>query len=333
MTLSGIRTEPRPYSADDGYCRIQVLDLNSEGQSKLGEPANLPADSFLISYYKGERQFRILLDAGKKGQGEHIIIPALQAQGINRIDCLIISHMHRDHYGGVIDLLRDGSIEIGQLIYVPIPEDVIRSGNPTGYETWKELDQLLLEHGSITRTISEADVGTHIRMENELFWYIVAVPDRNTFGSFGINDLNLVLKLHFREFTALFPGDCGGAQAEQILLSDQRETIRNVFMVKAAHHGKGESLSQRFIEFCNAQMAIITSNAYVADHHLAKLMEHVFDYSSNGARVYRTDQYNEIDLYTDGRTVQCLASSKLYSERTEFRLKSMLDASNEGELQ
>ncbi|MDF2724287.1 MAG: metallo-beta-lactamase [Paenibacillus sp.] len=309
-----------PYSADEGYCRIQAIDLNSAEHTKLGQPPTLPADSFLVSYIKRDRQFHMLVDAGKKGQGEHIVIPALRAHGINRIDLLFISHMHRDHYGGVIDLLTDGTIEIGRILVAPIPEEVIRTGNATGYETWKELDRLLADHASITRILGEDDVGARIGVDDELFWTVIAVPDRDSFGTFGINDLNVVLKLHYRGFTALFPGDCGGPQAEQVLQSSQREAIRDVFFVKAAHHGKGESLSKEMIELCNAQMAVITSNPYVAEHQRAKLMEHVYDYGANGAKVYRADRCRRIELITDGNTVHSFADTRLYSEQTMYRL-------------
>jgi glyoxylase-like metal-dependent hydrolase (beta-lactamase superfamily II) len=85
-----------PYVSGNGYLHIQTFDLNSRQTSPLGTPANLPADSFLITYYRDDQKVQILLDAGKRHQGTNIIIPHLLAQGIMKLNMVILSHPHQD---------------------------------------------------------------------------------------------------------------------------------------------------------------------------------------------------------------------------------------------
>lgn len=309
-----------PYPEHSGFCHIRAFDLNTERNTRTGEPPTLPADSFLVSYIHNGRHFHILLDAGKKGQGEHVIIPELIKRGIRRIDQLIISHMHRDHYGGAIDLLTDDRLEVGDIYYAPIPDEIILTRNKGAYPTWKELEYLLQAHVPNVHVIGIEHVGKRVSVDDELFWDILAVPNVHRTPPNGINDLNLVLKMHFRGFTALFPGDCGESQSEEVLSSELGEQVRDVFLLKAAHHGKGESLSKLFIRRCNAHVVLIPSNFHVVQEHREQLLEHQFEYSANGAKVYRLDIYEDVELFTDGHTVQCEARTGIYREKTIFEL-------------
>lgn len=318
--MNACRYMPKaPFPVEAGYCRILAFDLNTDAHTMLGEPPTLPADSFLINYAKGDRTFHTLLDAGKKGQGHAILIPALLEQGITRIDELIVSHMHRDHYGGVIDLLQDRRVEVGQIRYAPLPDEVILAQNPSGYETWKELEQLLNERQAIVRIVTDQDPGARLAVDDDFFFDIVAVPGTD-YDRYDINDLNIVVKLQFRRFTALFPGDCCERQAGDIMRSNRKELLADVFLLKAAHHGKGESLSEDFIAQCNAKVVIMPCNAQVAAKHRQSLMKHLYAYGANGAKVYRMDHYHGVELLTDGASVEVCGYTPHYAERSNFVL-------------
>lgn len=365
MELITVENVFGPYSQGSDYLHIHAFDLNSRDQSALGEPPALPADSFLVDYYnhgrrhgqsrgpqgvqgqgQGQRlgqsqgqgpeveqgleqeqgrHFRMLVDAGKKGQGKNIILPYLLQHGIDYIDQVVISHMHRDHYGGVIDLLAEPAITIGQIILAPIPDEVIAT-NQSGYATWKQLElqlDTLSQEGQLeVRRLGTEHVGSWIELGDEVRWQVVAVPNLLSVPANGINDLNLVFKIQFRHFGALFPGDCGQAQAEEILQSEQCEALRDVFLLKAAHHGKGKSLSPQLIDLCNARIVLMPSNPHVVHQNRAELMEHLFDYAANGAKVYRMDQYEGVDLYTDGYTVMSVAKTANFSEKMLYQLKT-----------
>jgi len=69
----------------------------------------------------------ILLDAGddRANAANGAIIPYFKREGIKKIDIAIISHPHRDHFGGFIDLIE--AIPIGEFQF---SSDTLGSGDP-----------------------------------------------------------------------------------------------------------------------------------------------------------------------------------------------------------
>ncbi len=310
------------FMNEDGYCRILTFDLNSKDNGAKGIPEFNPADSFLISSTKGEATSHVLLDAGKKGQAESIIIPYLHEQGITKIDRLIISHMHYDHFGGIIDLLNHPEITIEQLIYSPISNYSLEhcDAGELNYQLWVELQSLIEERKQQVVFIENEQVGGIIEIDDELYFDIIATPNEEVVQNgepVNLNNLNLVLKLNYRKFTALFPGDCGMTQTKNIIDSAQYEKVRNVFLLKAAHHGGDESTTPEFISMCNARIVIIPCNQLVVEQR-PSFISNMHAFSRNGAKVFRSDFYREIEIVTDGRSVHGMGRTDLFQEHLSF---------------
>jgi len=321
------------FTNEDGYCRIVTFDLNSQETGPLGVPEFNPADSFLISCFEGELTNHVLLDAGKKGQGEGIIIPYLLEQGIDRIDSLILSHLHYDHFGGIIDLLNHPEITIGQLIYSPISEYSLENcdAGELNYHLWLELQSLIEQRKLHVVFIEKEQVGDRISINGELYFDIIAAPDETSVKTeerVNLNNLNLVLKLNYRKFTALFPGDCGVRQTESIISSAQCEKVKDVFLLKAAHHGGDESTTLEFIAMCNPRIVIIPCNQLVVEHR-PSFIGNLHAFSRNGAKVFRSDIYREIEVVTDGRSVHCMGRTDRFYEQLSF-MESSMDYSKKG---
>ncbi|MFH1529576.1 MAG: DNA internalization-related competence protein ComEC/Rec2 [Pseudomonadota bacterium] len=49
----------------------------------------------------------LLMDGGPPGSGRRVLLPFLRSQGIRRVDDLIISHGHVDHFAGALEVYRD----------------------------------------------------------------------------------------------------------------------------------------------------------------------------------------------------------------------------------
>ncbi|ALS29489.1 metallo-beta-lactamase [Paenibacillus sp. 32O-W] len=312
------------FDANAGYCKIHAFDLNTRDRVPLGIPESNPADSFLISAYDGSGVRHVLLDAGKKGQAASVIIPYLKANGIRTIDRLILSHPHNDHFGGMIDLLRDPALTVREFLYSPISESAMAHcdlGEPN-IALWNELHELMRACGRNVTRIGESHIGSTIRINDDLGFDVIAVPDESIVqegARVNLNNLNLVLKMKYRRFTALFPGDCGAVQAESIMRSGRYGEVKNVFLLKAAHHGGNESTTPEFVAACNPQIVIIPCNSLIAEERPA-FIRNLHEFGRRGAKVYRCDHYRDIDIATDGRTVQCLGRTDTFVEHTVFRL-------------
>lgn len=314
-----MRSHPH-YTKENGYLHIVAFELNSRDNTPLGEPEHLPADSFLISYCNGGETFHTLLDTGKKGQGKRVIVPYLQERGIGTLDMVIVSHPHQDHFGGLIDILEHSLIEVKQIVYAPVAEEDVRRGDPDrqNADNWKRLEGLLQQNKHLCRELSKADVGRELRIDNELYWTIIDAPleRQPPDEKLNLNNLNLVLKLNFREFTALFPGDCAIKQSGDLLHSPYAGHLADLFLLKAAHHGGNQSLTPELIGLCNPRVVIIPCNDFITGK--AAFSDNFHQYSKNGAKVFRTDVYTTIELATDGHHVTCTAASPHYRETVVF---------------
>lgn len=132
-----------------GECRIQMFDLNGKETGSLGVPGMNPADGFLLRAADDRRTWHILLDAGKKGQGTAVIVPWLRQAGISRLDAIVLSHFHYDHFGGIIDLLGDPELHVEEIIYAPIDEEFIERGDAGELNSslWQECRQAMEASG------------------------------------------------------------------------------------------------------------------------------------------------------------------------------------------
>jgi competence protein ComEC len=316
----GTALRDHPFSDQTPCCRIQVFELNTPRTGKAGPPELQPADSFLIRLYERERTLHLLIDAGKRGQGEQIILPYLKEEGITHLDYLIVSHPHNDHFGGVPDLLADPDLTVGRFIYAPVPDATVRSeaGEDANYRDWLEMRRLISGHPRI-QEIVELDyrqVGERLEIAPSCYFDIVSLPDPGYYlprDKVNLNNLSVVLKLNYHGFTALFTGDCGADQAEAILRSEQREWLRDVHVLKAAHHGGDESTNPEFIETCRAKIVLITCNVLVVNGR-ASFIQNLHLFSKDGAKIFRADWYTDIDLWTDGRSIKAYAKTERYSE-------------------
>ena len=194
-----------------------------------------------------------LMDTGVVATGETVLIHALEARGIRRIDQLLISHFHSDHAGGAAALLADPKFSVGKVICTFPPEDRVAPGSVLNL--YRALKMLAFRRG--------------------IPWVQLTVGDRIDFGA-GVaaevvgaaspeikdhNGLSLVFRLVYRDFSMLFTGDCSFAEEKLILASGK--TIR-ADVLKVAHHGGAGSNSDAFIDAVAPQIAVAPQPKWLA---------------------------------------------------------------------
>jgi beta-lactamase superfamily II metal-dependent hydrolase len=309
------------------HIRIKMFDLNSPETCHYGKPERQPADSLLIHIREQMKDCYLLLDAGKKGQAEKVIIPYLFEQGITHLDYMILSHQHLDHFGGMIDILQRHEFTIGRFIYAPLSDELLlRSKDEYNSVLWQEFEQVFIEAQARIHEIdnmSSYAAGDRITLTPSTVVDIVALPDPSLVKdgeTVNLNNMSIVLRLQHKGFSALFPGDCGRVQAESILQSEQRELLRNVNLLKASHHGGDDSTTSEFIALCNSQIILIPCNELVVEER-PSFIQNWHDFGRQGAKLIRCDWYRDVEITTDGETaIQCRAATDQYREETLFPL-------------
>ena len=225
----------------------------------------------------------IVIDAGGSSAysdynaGEKIFLPYLQAEGINRIEAVIVSHYHKDHAEGVISVI--DSIHT-DYVFMPVITD-------TDSEAMRELAEGIRhtaeENGTQVRYV---DKNTRLEFESGLILDIYS-PDEYVRQS-DENNTSIPVKLQYGEFSALYTGDMTGRAETELAANEDIDTD----ILKAPHHGSRNSSTEKFISAVTPEYVVIScgeNNIYGHPH--PQTLERF-----KGVNILRTDQMNDIRI-------------------------------------
>lgn len=201
----------------------------------------------------------LLVDTGPDGAA---LSEALRRAGIRRIETLLITHFHDDHFGGAEGL--GGSIRVGTLLV------------PAGGAT-----QIPREVASIGTAAHEAVAGQTIRC-GRIVCTVLSPTKPVTDAS--ANESSVVLLVEAGAIRALLTGDAESVVTDPVVASG---SIGDIDVLKVGHHGSGDSVSAQALSVMRPERALISvgeGNRYGHPHAatLAAL-------EACGARVERTD--------------------------------------------
>jgi competence protein ComEC len=256
-------------------------------------------DSFLIETPDNER---ILIDTGaSEEEGIHFrfsVLPYFKQKGISKLDWLIITHPHSDHYGGLPYLAEKINIE-----NLMITEDFY------GQDIWKRLQT----HIDTTLTALHLVRDTTSVVFHSLKCKILH-PDTNFFSE-NPNEMSLVVKIVYGEFSLLFTGDIE-LEGELHLVKSYPEYLKSRFL-KVAHHGSRTSSSPLFIEAVSPEYGFIPvdSRSRFNLPHQATLANLKF----LGDYLFLSSRDGTVQLKTDGcrMNLRTLRSNKRISVNLE----------------
>jgi competence protein ComEC len=222
-----------PPRLDPAPPRVVHLDVG-QGDAAIvqGRRAAVLVDGGTALDADGARRF----DAG-----ERVVLPALGALGVRRLDLVIASHADLDHRGGLPAVLR--ALPVGSLWLPP--------GGRADPAFRELLDAAAARGVSVAeRAAGEAPLALG-DLAVEALW-----PPR-VGGPAERNDASLVVRVEVGRQRALFAGDLEQA-GERRLLAARAGALR-AELLKLGHHGSRTSSSSAFLAAVAPRLAVVSA--------------------------------------------------------------------------
>jgi competence protein ComEC len=230
----------------------------------------------------------LLFDTGLRtgpdsDEGARTVWPFMQAQGIKKLDVIVVSHADIDHAGGMRSLLSSVRVEQSYSSF-DLPAYLRREAGMLG----KRGDLPVLP-----RAISACQSGTAWRIDGVSFEFLWPMA-RGAAGAFAQrrerNGQACVLLVRGLYHSALLTSDIGAAQEAALL----ERGLTAVDVVIAAHHGSEHSSSPGFVQAVHARHAIAQAGKWNRYGHPSPSTQQRWEQA--GARFWRTDNHGAVSV-------------------------------------
>ena len=257
-------------------------------------------DCILVRTASGEN---FLFDCGsssRSGVGKYLLLPYLKHEGIRNIDAVFLSHPDADHVNGAVELFEMGgenNITVGQLLLPAIREDARQ----------EQLGELVAAAEQASQS-SPVPVG-YLRAGMSFGCGSADFTCLHPGEGLGTEDVNAYSECFYVEFwesagdvqgregkapewTLLLTGDVQNEGEAALQKELDARDIRDVSVLKAAHHGSKNSTPKELLERLSPRLTVISSgrnNRYGHPH--AELLERL---EESGTVIAQTARYGAI---------------------------------------
>jgi len=208
----------------------------------------------------------MLIDGGsalRGDAGERVVLPFLRRQGIRRIDILVLTHPHEDHYGGASAIL--SALPVRE---VWIPEGIPREEFGPAVASWS--GPVRTVRAGVRERFGGAEV-------------VVRAPANPGEGG-KTNERGMVLELRFGILSLWLPGDVEGGISAWGRTSSESGERRVLFL---PHHGSPGADPAGWVSFCGPYAVVAQNSRCFAGGNLIPSPERFL--LENGAFTVRSD--------------------------------------------
>jgi len=279
LVLIGSWMIPHHFRSPKYLLRVTFLDV-SQGNSAVVE---LPGDSIMLIDGGG-------FQGNSFDVGRYVLAPYLWYRGITRLDTMVLSHPHPDHYQGLRFVAAHFPLKQFWYSNVSKQDPNIRS-------------LLTALADKKVAFVSPRELATSQNINGVDIEVLHPPPDfsgsKRTLTDKELNNLSLVVRLRYKEVSFFFPGDIE-KETEYELARLQHLGPVDVLLVP--HHGSRTSSSIPFLQRLKPQIAIFSVGFDNRFHLPAYKIRQRYD--DLGIRTYRTDLDGAITVITDGHNIK-----------------------------
>lgn len=215
----------------------------------------------------------VVMDCGGKGTALNagdIAAEYLLSSGHERVELLILTHLHDDHANGVVRLMN----------YLDVERIVL----PSECESTEVGDSILktcYDMGTEVKYISE---NTCVRMDGLKLDLIAPI------GSADPNEMGLIILGDYGEFEFVVMGDAGMSTEEQLV---SFYSPGQVELLVVGHHGSKASTGDVLLDELRPETAFISVGPNNYGHPTKEVLDRL---EAHGAKIYRTDINGNISI-------------------------------------
>ena len=240
--------------------------------------------------YIREGSTHMLIDGGSssnKSVGKDILEPFLKSSAVASLDFVFVTHADMDHTNGIEYILEKAD-------YIKIKKLVLPY-QASDDEKYDDLKRLAKKRGAEIFYMKAGDV---IRLKRGSISCLS--PDRNDTPE-DINEQSLVLLYKRDNYKAVFMGDAS-TECEEYILDNYMDSIKNITVLKAGHHGSKTASSDSYIKNTNPRIAVLSygeGNRYGHPHK--EVLDVLSEYDVD---IKATANMGAISIITDGEGIK-----------------------------
>ena len=269
---------PAALAGSNGKLRVSFLDVG-QGDASVVE---LPDGRVIV------------IDTGPRSDGydsgERIVAPFLRRRNISRIDMLVISHPHDDHFGGAPYILENFEVR-----------EVLESGQPINTPIFRTYSRDLRDEHC---PVDTARSGMRATQFEGMRLYIVAptqafIDPDTTHRHPNLNNTSVVLRIQYGDVSFMFSGDAE-VDAEEEMVRQYGDFLKST-LLKTGHHGSRTSSTQEYLDAVAPRLAVISVGRFNKFGHPSR--DVIARLHAMRAEVYRTDEEGAIIFESNGKTL------------------------------
>jgi len=231
----------------------------------------------------------LLFDTGpplgsRADAGQYVVVPYLRAQGVARLDGLIVSHAHDDHYGGARSVLK------------AYPSTPVISSLPGSHPVRREAQS--------HRTCRSGQQWTWDGVTFRFLHPDTATLRAGWAGRLGPNGLSCVLHIANGRHSALLAADAEAPQ-EQRLLARYPRRLLHADVLLAPHHGSLTSSTPAFVKAVGPRHVVFQAGYRNRFGHPRPAV--VGRYRDVGASVWQSVRHGAVRFSFSRRGIDVLA--------------------------
>ena len=231
----------------------------------------------------------LMFDSGgseKKDVGMDTLMPYFLGNGVSEIDMAVISHLHTDHYGGLLTL--KNAVKIKRLalsaVYEPMKEKIYEeTGVPPENMLFLKAGDIVDAGGGVTLRVLAPAAGSRSEYEK-----ILADNEDE-------NKLSLIVKAEYKGRSVLFTGDIDSEYEKKLVdiygnIQEQSGAPGvgglHSDILKIAHHGSKYSSSDDFLSAVAPSVSVIQVGRNLYGHPTSEALERI---EEQGSLMFRND--------------------------------------------